>query len=338
MRRFKALLAVLLLFPWLAACLPYQAPPGPEKTAPFLIERPLGAVYFVTADGYQLQVRRWLPEGEPRAVILALHGFNDYSRFIEEAAEAWAAEGIATYAYDQRGFGTAPHRGLWAGTEAYVEDCAAAARLLAQHYPGRPIYLLGESMGGAVAMVALARHPDLPVAGAVFSAPAVWARETMPGYQRMGLFLASYSLPWFPLSARGVGVQASDNVEALRALSQDPLVIKETRVDAVHGLVNLMDEALSVAPQLQAKALLLYGQKDQVVPQDPMLRLWSSLPGETQGRQRPALYQNGWHLLFRDLEAAVVIADVAAWIGDPQAPLPSGADQRAAALLAAGGE
>lgn len=338
MRRLRALLPVLLLFPWLAACLPYEAPPGPERTEPQLIERPLGTTYFLTADGYHLVMRRWLPEGQPRAVILALHGFNDYSRFIEEAAEAWAADGIATYAYDQRGFGAAPNRGYWAGTTAYSADCAAAVGVLAARYPGVPVYLLGESMGGAVALVTLVRHPDLPVAGTILAAPAVWARETMPGYQRMGLLLASYSVPWFPLTARGIGIQASDNIAALRALSQDPMVIKETRVDAVHGLVDLMDEALAEAPQLQTRALLLYGQRDQVVPKDPMLRLWSSLPGETQGQQRPALYQNGWHLLFRDLDAAVVISDVAAWIKDPQAPLPSGADRQAAALLAAGGE
>src|SRR5919199_2038019 len=74
----------------------------------------LEAQRFVTADGAVLPLRRWLPEGAPKAVVLALHGFNDYSNGFAAPGPEWAAEGIATYAYDQRGFGAAPQRGQWA--------------------------------------------------------------------------------------------------------------------------------------------------------------------------------------------------------------------------------
>src|SRR5712671_3973249 len=66
---------------------------------------------LVAADGATLPLRRWLPEGRPRAVVLALHGFNDYSNAFAGAGAGWAKNGIATYAYDQRGFGAAPGRG-----------------------------------------------------------------------------------------------------------------------------------------------------------------------------------------------------------------------------------
>ncbi len=325
----------MLLLPWLAACAPVLAPPGPGAERPEILERPLGPWRWLTADGYELVLRRWAPdEGEPRAVILALHGFNDHSTFIEGAAAAWAADGIATYAYDQRGFGNAPNRGYWAGAATYADDAATLAALLARRHPGAPVYLLGESMGGAIAMITATRHPEAPLAGVILSAPAVWARSTMPFYQRWSLFLASYSVPWFKMSGEGLDIQASDNLEALRELSRDPLVIKRTRVDAVHGLADLMDEALAAAPTLTPPALLLYGAKDELVPADPMFRLWESLPAEAQSRQRQALYKNGWHLLFKDLDAKLVIADVAAWIQAPDAPLPSGADRHASEALA----
>src|SRR5215469_3729123 len=60
---------------------------------------------FTAADGQVLPLRKWLPKGEVKAVLLALHGFNDYSNAFEASGEAWAKQGIATYAYDQRGFG-----------------------------------------------------------------------------------------------------------------------------------------------------------------------------------------------------------------------------------------
>src|SRR6516164_1348452 len=113
---------------------------------------------FIAADGEILPLRQWLPRAngqqEAKAVILALHGFNDYANAFEGPGEVWAEEGIATYAYDQRGFGAAPERGLWPGRAALAADAAAATLILRRHHPLVPLYLLGGSMGGAVAVIA----------------------------------------------------------------------------------------------------------------------------------------------------------------------------------------
>ena len=76
--------------------------------------------------------------------------------------EAWAARGIATFAYDQRGFGRDAERGIWHGEAAMVDDALAALRLLQRRYPGVPVYLLGESMGGAVAALTAGSQPPRP--------------------------------------------------------------------------------------------------------------------------------------------------------------------------------
>ncbi|HEY9549185.1 MAG TPA: alpha/beta fold hydrolase, partial [Kiloniellaceae bacterium] len=241
--------------------------------------------------------------------------------------------GLQVYAYDQRGFGEAPHRGLWAGTAALTGDVATAAALLQVRHPDLPLYLLGESMGSAVILAALA-GPQPPVAdGIVLAAPAVWARSTMPFHLRASLWLGARLFPWARFSGQGLGIRASDNDEMLRALGRDPLFINRTRVGAVYGLVDLMDAALAAAPQIEAVTLLLYGEKDQVVPIEPALIFWRDLPPEAASRQRFALYENGWHMLLRDLQAEVVIDDIAAWTRDPAAALPSQADAYAAAVL-----
>ena len=63
------------------------------------------------ADGTSLPRRAWLPEGPPQAVILAVHGFNDYSNAFTEFGEFAAERGVAVHAYDQRGFGANPAAG-----------------------------------------------------------------------------------------------------------------------------------------------------------------------------------------------------------------------------------
>jgi alpha-beta hydrolase superfamily lysophospholipase len=291
---------------------------------------------FITADDQTLPLRSWLPNGEVKAVILALHGFNDYSNSFEAAGEAWAGRGIATYTYDQRGFGAAPERGLWPGRAALAADAATAAQILRRLHPRVPLYLLGESMGGAVAIVAMTRESGTPVPdidGVVLTAPAVWGRETMGLLPRLALWAGVRLMPGFTVTGRGLEIKPSDNIAMLRALSRDPLVIKATRIDTIYGLVDLMDAALASAPLLDVPLLVLYGAKDEIVPKAPIRRFVGRLPPEVHRRRGLAWYRDGYHMLLRDLEGPVVIADVASWVLAPAAPLPSGADLGAAAAF-----
>jgi alpha-beta hydrolase superfamily lysophospholipase len=287
---------------------------------------------FVTADGQELPLRQWLPRGETAAVILALHGFNDYSNAFAGAAEAWAHQGIATYAYDQRGFGAAPERGLWPGRAALAADAAAATLILRRHHPLVPLYLLGESMGGAVAVIAATgesgtQSPEID--GLILIAPAVWGRTAMPLLPRLALWAGVRLLPALTLSGRGLQIKPSDNAPMLRALARDPLVIHKTRIDTIYGLVDLMDAALASAPVLDGALMVMYGAKDEIIPKAPIRRFVSALPAERR-RRALAWYEDGYHMLLRDLEGPLVIADVASWALWPAAPLPSGADHYAA--------
>ncbi|HEU0217906.1 MAG TPA: alpha/beta hydrolase [Stellaceae bacterium] len=304
-----------------------RAAPDPKPAPRFT------ASGFVAADGQVLPLRRWLPPGAVEAVILALHGFNDYSNAFAAPGEVWAKRGIATYAYDQRGFGAAPERGMWPGRAALAADAATAAKILRRTYPRVPLYLLGESMGGAVAVVAMTRESGTPVPdvdGIILTAPAVWGRATMELLPRLALWAGVRVMPGLTLTGRGLKIKPSDNVPMLRALSRDPLVIKATRVDTIYGLVDLMDAALASAPHLDAPLLLMYGGKDEIVPKPPIRRFVDSLPPERHRLERLAWYEDGYHMLLRDLDGPLVIADVASWVLAPAAALPSGADGTAA--------
>ncbi len=326
-RRFFVLVAALLL---VAACAPQVAPSG-AAAAPVALSESV----FNTADGLQLPVRRWLPaDNAPQAVVLALHGFNDYSKAFDKVPDApgvgptLAAAGIAVYAYDQRGFGRAPNTGLWAGRGAMVGDFKDFIALLRKTYPGVPVYALGESMGGAVVIAGLADSPPGFVDGAILAAPAVWARSTMPIAYRMALWVGVRIMPGFRPSGRGLGYQASDNIEMLRDNGRDPLFIKETRIDSIYGLSNLMDEALARIAEVPARTLYLYGAKDQIIPKAPTQEALMAMAGANR-RPQVAYYPNGWHILLRDKQAELVLKDVIAFITQPNAPLPSGADDQA---------
>jgi len=302
-------------------------------TEPVIITNQQADAAIVAADGARLPLRIWQPESKPRAVFLALHGFNDYANAVAMPAQFWAAQGIEIWAYDQRGFGRAPHRGYWAGTATMTGDLRTAARLAKKQHPDAPLYILGVSMGGAVAMAALADGPIPGVEGAILVGPAVWGRAHMNPFQRAALWLASNTMPWLTLTGEGLNRQPSDNIPMLRALGRDPLIIRHTRVDAIKGLVDLMDVAMEAGSRIaHTPVLMIYGLKDEIVPKTPVLEAMRSLPARA-GTKR-AVYDGGWHMMLRDLKAETVWRDIARWTADRTKPLPSGADRRAATILA----
>lgn len=317
-----------LLMVALTGCMPMTYPPGAKSNAARLSEN-----NFLTEDGANLPLRHWLPKTYPHAVLIALHGFNDYSRFFQQPGEYFSQQGIACYAYDQRGFGASPKRGLWAGEAAYIDDLNTLVRLVKQRYPDRPVYLLGESMGGAVIInaMSLAKMPE--VAGIILVAPALWARETMPWYQTGLLWTLAHSLPWLTLTGEGVKVMPSDNIEMLRALGRDPWVIKGTRIETVYGLADLMDAAFNSATQLRANTLMLYGEKDEIIPKPPTYAFLQKFLATEAAEKTVAFYSQGYHMLLRDLQAPTAWKDIAAWINNRPEKLPSGADNRARQVL-----
>jgi alpha-beta hydrolase superfamily lysophospholipase len=269
------------------------------------------------ADGYRLPLSIWRPSGAPQAIVLGLHGFNDYRQAFAAPAEFLAANNIMTVAYDQRGFGETEQRGIWPGADVLQQDADTMVQLLCERYPGIPLYLVGESMGGAVVMDLVQGADPSCLNGIILVAPAVWGWQTMPVWQRSALWLAAHTTPASTLTGDGLDITPSDNIEMLRALGRDPLVIKATRIDAMFGLTNLMESALQSSQQLTLPALILYGENDDIIPPNSMCEMMEGLPEPGAARWRMVLYPDGYHMLTRDLQAAVVLQDMLSWIRDP---------------------
>lgn len=321
-RPWARLLLLATTLAVVACAHPKERPVGPGPTEPAL-----EADRIIATDGYPLPLRRWLPEAAPEAVVLAVHGFNDYGGAFSVLADPLNRAGMALYAYDQRGFGAAEPQGIWAGRERMVDDLITATRLLRGRYPGRPVYLVGMSMGGAVTLLAHARG-DLPeVAGTVLISPAVWGEDVMPWYQRLGLWVGEAVTPGMPLSAdlaEALGTRSTDDEAVLEAMRDNPLVQRSARVDTIDGLSELMDHALAASARLTGPALILYGGRDEIIPPEPVCLMLDRLPGRRATPWRMAFYPDGYHMLTRYTGAAAVRRDIVAWLDDPAAALPSG--------------
>lgn len=285
-----------------AGCVSF--PPAPESRMAARIED--GRLF--TRDGAALGLDVWRAEN-PKAVLIALHGMNDYARAFEGAAEWWSAHGVTVYAYDQRGFGRSPQFGRWPGEETLIADLRSAIAAVRADNPGAPVYVLGHSMGAAV-MMAAADDASLDVDGVILAAPGVWGGGRLPIFYRMTLNLAAGIAPGKTLTGERAERQATDNIAILREMLADPLVIKPTRLDAVLGVVRLMGGAWDASDEIGGRILFLYGERDEIIPVEAMKKTAERLCGDIDVRG----YAQGWHLLFRDLQAERVWRDVVEWV------------------------
>lgn len=315
LKRVVLLLSALVL----AACAPSFPEPGDAVTVPHLTDTAL-----IARDGRALPLRVWLPpdQPQPRAVVLALHGFNDYSNAFAEVG-GWLTDlGVAVYAFDQRGFGANPDAGRWAGADQMAQDARDGLAALHARWPDTRLILMGESMGGAVAVVAMTGGKALPVDGVILSAPGVLGRKALPWSARAALAVMGRIAPGLTMGGRGLNLWPSDNHPMLAALAQDPLVLKGARVESLYGATDLMDLARDRLPQLRGPVLWLYGAHDEIVPAEATLTAARTLDA-AQG-QRFVVYPDGWHMLTRDRAAERVLRDIGQWVLDPVPPLPSG--------------
>ncbi len=215
------------------------------------------------ARDFWLFARAWRPaSAEPHAVLVVVHGLRDHSARYAAFAESLAQRGVAVYAFDHRGHGRSDGQGQMVDTfDDYVSDLATFVADVREREPGRPIFVLGHSMGGAIAtLYAETRDPQL--AGVVLSAPAL--RHHVGDVDHALLDLTSALFPY-------AGVLSLDeddftrDPDALARLRADPLVHHES------GPARTAAELLSAIGRLRgwvdgihAPLLVIHGDADRV--------------------------------------------------------------------------
>jgi alpha-beta hydrolase superfamily lysophospholipase len=289
-----------------------------DKTTPTNLLAP-SLTHFKTQDGSTLEARVW-NHSKPQHIVLGVHGFNDYSKSFERLAQHLVTETQATvYAYDQRGFGANPQPGIWPGSQELINNLRHIAAQLRERYPDLPLTVIGESMGGAVLLVAASESPGLSADQLILKAPAVWGAQSMPFYQRLSLYTMNLIAPEMSFTGRGLsslGIRPTDDPEVSRDLSRDPLVIKATRVSSLAGVTELMGRAQGQTNLPPQRILLLYGLRDRIIPPQPVCDWLTNLNSAASATLKAdvIVYKEGWHMLTRQLSARETLEDIAHWI------------------------
>ncbi|MEQ1867632.1 MAG: alpha/beta fold hydrolase [Micropepsaceae bacterium] len=271
------------------------------------------------ADGYALPYRLWSPRS-PRGAILLLHGVCEYAGAFDAVAPYFAAQGYATLAFDQRGFGQTQTRGTWAGKSRMSHDIRDALRYLSGRVPDVPLFVLGESMGAALAVHAGARGHTAGISGMVLVAPGALGC-TM---RRISYGLAARALQ--ALGARADVLVERTNADGLMAdaairLFTDPLVLRRISPALVCGIFRLGLSAYDDAPAVTAPTLTLVGSGEDVSPLRCIRALHRRFPVDASLVE----FQGGPHMLLHWVRRDAVLDTIAKWLRErPGAPIFGG--------------
>ncbi|HVH11484.1 MAG TPA: lysophospholipase, partial [Longimicrobium sp.] len=154
------------------------------------------------SDGVRLYHASWLPEGEPRAIVLVSHGHGEHGGRYGELARHLAERGMAVHAIDHRGHGrSGGTRGHVDRFGQYVADLETWRRAVTADVPvDIPVFLLGHSLGGLIAIRHLQTHPEAGFRGAVLSAPLLGIALRPPRWKVALSGILSRALPRLPFS------------------------------------------------------------------------------------------------------------------------------------------
>ncbi len=265
---------------------------------------------LVGAGDVELFWRGWEPAGQAGGVVLLCHGLGEHSGRYGNVVEALLPEGWAVYGLDHRG------HGLSGGRRAHLEDYRdfladfdAFRRVVLARHPDVPVFLLGHSMGGQIALAYALDH-QADVAGLVLSAPAL-ASDAVPKAVIPVLRMMGRLLP----RLRPAGIDTTK-------ISKDPAVVAAYQADPLvhHGKPTLglslgLFDQFGVLPEraraLTIPLLLQHGAKDVLA--DPAgSRLLESTCGSPDKTVR--WYDGLWHEIYNEPERAQPLADLREWL------------------------
>lgn len=265
----------------------------------------------VTPTGSSIYYQSWSPDTiPPRATLALVHGFGEHSELYRHLAEFFVARGYQVFALDLRGHGrsTGP-RGFIRHWGEYREDVATLMKIAEESTPSVPVFLVGHSMGGLIAIEYALHYPER-LAGLVAMGPALGDI----GVSRFLLRLSRVLSRIWPSFGLDTGLDSA-------SMSRDPKVVERLDADPMaHGrgtarlgteVVDTIARVRKRAGDLKVPILLQHGEDDKVALPDGTRWFFDRV---SHPDKELRTYPGGYHNLFVDLNWKEVLQDIDDWV------------------------
>lgn len=280
----------------------------PEENTP---ETERGTDNFTGPGGLSLFEHWWRPKDGVRANVILVHGLKDHGGRYDHVVEWLARCGYAVYAPDLRGHGKSDGERFYVDSfDEYVDDLDVFVGRIRRREPDRPMFLLGHSMGGAVASrFVLEREPDLR--GLILSAPALEPNENVSPVLIWLSGVISFLFPRAPVTK--VDVKALSHLpEVIEAARKDPLSNdRPAPARTGYEILQAMRRIQEKAHGITLPVLLMHGTEDHLTNPRGSERLFELAGSEDKELK---LYEGLYHEILNEEEWERVLGDIADWL------------------------
>ena len=266
---------------------------------------------FAGQKNFRLHYQGWLPDNEPRAVLLVVHGLAEHSGRYRNIADYFVPRGYAVYGLDHQGHGESKgKRGYIERFSHFVDDLATFLRLVRRKHPATRVFLVGHSVGGTIATTYAIRHQNdidgLILSGATLKPGASISAGVIIVARILSLFLPKMGLEAIDASA------ISQNKAVVDAYINDPLVYRGKISARLGGeLLKAMQTLSSQMPEIHLPILIMYGTADRLSEPSGSQMLYERVSSKDKTL---IPYEGFHHEIFNEPERELVFADMEAWL------------------------
>ena len=266
---------------------------------------------FEAADGLQLYERRWLPEGNAKAVVALVHGGAEHAGRYAHVADFLNRHGYALAAFDLRGHGRSEGpRMLVRSAEEHLDDAEHFLGRLRQKWPHSPLFLLGHSLGGTIATLFVLTRP-VEVDGLILSGPLLRLGEDFSPVKIKLAKLLGRLLPRLPVEKLNATYISRDEA-VVRRYETDPLVYRGgIPARSAAAIIPAFQRIEVEEVGLRVPLLVLHGTDDRLADVEGSKRLYRRAGSDDKTLK---LYEGFYHEVLNEPEKERVMEDLLAWL------------------------
>lgn len=278
---------------------------------------------FKTRDGLDIYYHSWNIEN-PRAALIIVHGVGEHSARHNDAAIFFNNKGLSVYAADLRGHGKSQgKRGHINSFKEYLFDLSDFFNIVNKKEAGRNIFLLGQSLGGLIALVFVLSYKEPNLSGVIACAPCLDIILPIPLWKRTLARIISKIYPNLSMKDNSLGSEyLSHDKEVCKSYDNDPLVHRYRTPRFYTELIKTMRYVQRSADKIDIPILILQGGKDMIVSKSATEDFFNNI---TYKVKEFKLYDSFYHEPMHEIGKEEVLSDIIRWLDLLLPPMTSAA-------------
>lgn len=260
--------------------------------------------------GTGIMYREW-GASSPRTILLLVHGLGGHSLRWQALAEFFQRNNISSYAIELRGFGeTKSAPGHVDSFAAYLSDILHLRRIIGEEHPGAKIFLVGESMGSVIGLLAATRHPGF-VDGLVCMSPSFADRLKFGILDYAKIFLPLLYNPAKPFHLPFTSQMATRDIDRQKALDSDEREHRYASSGLLFEFLMARWRVTAEKKKIAMPVLFLVSGADVISDPGASRKVFDGLGSPDK---RFILYPEMYHALSIETGREKVFADMLEWI------------------------